>query len=1156
MGRLGGLYQYRRAGDGVLRRLICGAVTACVLATGLVEAAGASSGSGPSYRPEDNPGIARAVAEEQAKREEAQRRRAMPEERERRQRSRTAFRALSAQEAVLLARQTPAARRLVEVAWRPLSGLAERGHRVREYLSGETVARMVTPEGDEYLVDSTLPLRVEAADGGLRRADLALVSRGGAVAPANPLVDVRLGERPSDGARLVDAGVAAVPVGHVDVPAQRLDASVFFADARPTTDYVLRPTPEGFEAQWQLRSIDSPEAFALRLDVPDGATVRPAHAGAPGWEVVDGERRLATISAPKAWDADEQEVPVEGEVTDGVLQMRIAHRDRDVRYPLVLDPSFGDFYKWEVNGYGSSSRWQFQGDANKFGQYFGPGWLGAGLYMRRVAGWGALYFNEWEGANWHYRLAGAQVAGAHFEYYSHEPNGTWLRLALGLPGAHPARETLVTGQVYNQFHRVCFTLNTSTGRCVEQPVSGWDGSRAEFGLIHRVPGWKDGFAAHLGGAEVYVVDYIAPSLINVTAPGGWVKSGTISATAGDAGVGIRHFAIDTPDSSWTGAQHDQPCQAHHQAPCPGSIPLSTNASTLPEGVNTVRFHARDAFPENWAETTRTVRVDRSPPVISEPTGALWDRRNQAADHRNEGLYGATYTARLHATDGTTTSNSTQRSGVKRIDVKVKNAAGTVVINSPDPQPQGCAAGSCDKPRDFTLHTDSLPDGDYTIEVTATDQLDNWTTTPTSWPVTIDRRGDVYRARQYTGDPNQGGAMLADEWMPYATSTARRLEDDVVSTRTVVDCGEGDGSGGRCAETRSVSRFGEDDPAAGEIFTKYRGASEEDARIAEIGELNQIRQDTEGASATGEGQLVDALQSWQRSPPAASASYAIYESRHTVDTTTASDTDSEEQEYPSTEDVTVRLWVDKGTRLPVKEIATVAGEVMAQRFWTYDVGRLERSQLAPNFFEVPRPDRIEQEKTVDYSGNRHLGPQTDPETGRSYQPYDLGDQAVVASTAFCLDTGELSVLREPGPEAITGSAGEFAPDPSGEVMQRVSAYYDLLPRGGTCLPGQGDMSAPALVVRSADRQSSLAAAWRRTYMDIGESVQTDPMHEDFLRAGVATLFGADTSPLAYVATIDDDETVGVYLEKGETAVVVTGPFDKNDVSSLAYELEAQ
>ena len=37
---------------------------------------------------------------------------------------------------------------------------------------------------------------------------------------------------------------------------------------------------------------------------------------------------------------------------------------------------------------------------------------------------------------------------------------------------------------------------------------------------------------------------------------------------------------------------------------------------------------------------------------------------------------------------------------------------------------------------------------------------------------------------------------------------------------------------------------------------------------------------------------------------------------------------------------------------------------------------------------------------------------------------------------------------------------------------------------------------------------------------------------------------------------DDETSGVYIEKGNTAIVITGAFDKTNVNDIATALEAQ
>jgi len=72
-------------------------------------------------------------------------------------------------------------------------------------------------------------------------------------------------------------------------------------------------------------------------------------AGAAGEpvRVLRGEDVLGVISAPVAWDADSERVPVTMGVEGTTLTIDVAHRGADVRYPLLVDPSVvTERYQW------------------------------------------------------------------------------------------------------------------------------------------------------------------------------------------------------------------------------------------------------------------------------------------------------------------------------------------------------------------------------------------------------------------------------------------------------------------------------------------------------------------------------------------------------------------------------------------------------------------------------------------------------------------------------------------------------------------------------------------------------------------------------------------------------------------------------------------
>ncbi len=136
---------------------------------------------------------------------------------------------------------------------------------------------------------------------------------------------------------------------------------------------------------------------------------------------------------------------------------------------------------------------------------------------------------------------------------------------------------------------------------------------------------------------------------------------------------------------------------------------------------------------------------RPPPTVN-TSGDLYQHRDQTTDHRDEGLYNASYGLHVDA--------QSTNSGVKSIEIQVDGVR-------KDYAEQLCPLGGCAMARDWTLSSDDYSDGGHTITVNVTDQ-GGWVTT-TGFPVTVGRRGDIYHAAEYDGDPNAGGSTMDEEW---------------------------------------------------------------------------------------------------------------------------------------------------------------------------------------------------------------------------------------------------------------------------------------------------------------------------------------------------------------------------------------------------------
>jgi len=304
------------------------------------------------------------------------------------------------------------------------------------------------------------------------------------------------------------------------------------------------------------------------------------------------------------------------------------------------------------------------------------------------------------------------------------------------------------------------------------------------------------------------------------------------------------------------------------------VALYTSALT----ADRIKAHYQTAYP---------------PPTVS-ASGDLYQHRNQTADHGDEGLYNASYGLHVEA--------QSANLGVKSIDVQVdgqSQSASGGSVSGP------CATPGCGKTLDWTFNSDNFTEGDHTVTVIAKDQAagtpgntDAFHTTAQSFTVTVNRKGDIYHALQYEGDPASGAAQVGEEWAQFGTQNVRRQDDQDIWTRNLVPCGS-DPLG--CAQGRLRTRTEETNPSASDAYATETGTSNNDSRLTGYSDLLSPANSTLGA-ATSTGSLLNVLQSWQTPPPAHGASYALYEttSPAMVDGTASA--------------VTHDLWVDGATLL--------------------------------------------------------------------------------------------------------------------------------------------------------------------------------------------------------------------------------------------------
>lgn len=259
-----------------------------------------------------------------------------------REQSRTAFDGLSSVEAARLASQ-----QFPEIVREPAVGPLLRGQVADEYV-GRYAARLMgeAPGGRDAFVASSTPLRDPDGSGDLAPVDVSLRPTGDGWAPRNPLEPYAIG---ADGSVRFTAGGVSVDPTSVDVPGEVVDETVFFADAATDTDALVKPLTDGVQVAWQLRSAASPEALELDVQLPAGVAL--GEAGVHGVRLLRDGKAVGSISPAIAYDADGKQVEAKLTVDGDRVVVEVAHRDRDLAYPIMVDPEVTAGFYFNYQGH-------------------------------------------------------------------------------------------------------------------------------------------------------------------------------------------------------------------------------------------------------------------------------------------------------------------------------------------------------------------------------------------------------------------------------------------------------------------------------------------------------------------------------------------------------------------------------------------------------------------------------------------------------------------------------------------------------------------------------------------------------------------------------------------------------------------------------------
>ncbi|HET9676088.1 MAG TPA: NHL repeat-containing protein, partial [Solirubrobacterales bacterium] len=519
------------------------------------------------------------------------------------------------------------------------------------------------------IVESSLPLRTEAADGSEEPVDLSLNSSEGELQPENPLIEVGIPHELGQGISIPGVGVS---VELADAPADREATNVegdfgFYPNVAENTDLVVAPVPTGVETFADIRSAEAPQSETFRLSMPPGASLEATPEG--GAEVVSGAQTLVNVPAPIATDAAGAEVPVDLEVGGNSITLT-TETSPDTAFPVLLDPAFlNEEFQWwlhhdSLSGWtGSTSAASYQPVPYAF--FWGTNYPGPDL----TSGFGGSAPSG-TAATWVHTVPryyqDINEFGTPPASYIHELFTEGLMfLTHGNTSSYPA---LITGLAdpkngwanYGTHFGTQGDLNSLTNHFQFLNVNEQTNEKlAEMALVtYEAEASAKLRDTYIGNAAVVVADTDAPTVTELRSPSQWMNATAVPIPYGfsDLGLGVRGAIITAPgeSSSHPGWGRDFACAGTNVNPCPrsakstepGRLPLNYNPAELPTGIDKLTVTVGDA---TWAtghvaaETVK-VRVDHAAPALS-LSGTLTEQGTLGTEKPQ-------YTLKYSATDGT------------------------------------------------------------------------------------------------------------------------------------------------------------------------------------------------------------------------------------------------------------------------------------------------------------------------------------------------------------------------------------------------------------------------------------------------------------------------------------------------------------------------
>jgi len=509
-------------------------------------------------------------------------------------------------------------------------------------------------QSGKYLIESAIPLKVEG-----EAIDLDLEDAGATLESSNPLVPVEIPEELGDGIGLPEQGVHFDLVGAPEERAPSLiDSAALYPNVAPDTDFMVAPTPDGFETFTSLRSSDAPTAQKIQLSLPTGAVVQEVDDGVA--VLVDGEK-LLQIHEPVALDAGGDEVPVEMSLEGEVVALEV-HPEPSTEYPILVDPLVQSFTFSQV-----PAGWESLTSDPTFMQARccdqGSGQVAPGLAARALGTsyspgsndhWSYFVPRFWQDMREQQNtptsfIIGAALTGVNTQSTSGGSSpypyaGIWNRALKNWAGVDPNRA--VWARMGNLPRVIGGSIEFTTGG--DKQAQEVVGAGMDVNEFASTGGPRE---MVVGAAMVQIGDEDLPKVEQGSSSEVWANQTAkvpLEATVNDTGLGARSATFRLPGQKEVKVVN--PCAGTAALPCPSSWRAvagtgTYNPAAMPQGWLMVPVDGEDVLGQKSVVPTHVeVGIDHTPPALSSTTGSLTEQATLGTHKLEYGL-------KFSATDG-------------------------------------------------------------------------------------------------------------------------------------------------------------------------------------------------------------------------------------------------------------------------------------------------------------------------------------------------------------------------------------------------------------------------------------------------------------------------------------------------------------------------